>query len=59
MHFRQSFSKPAATPVVLNHNSVDTSFFKQYASPPPSPINVGFQIRIELSIKSEKIGCQL
>ena len=36
MHFRQSFSKPAGTPVVLNHNSIDTSFSKQY----PSPINV-------------------
>ena len=60
MHFRQSFSKPAGTPVVLNHNSIYTSFFKQYFSPPPppSPINVGFRIRIELRIKSEKIGCQ-
>ena len=56
MHFRQSFSKPAGTPVVLNHNSIYTSFFKQYFSPPPppSPINVGFRIRIELRIKSEK-----
>jgi hypothetical protein len=33
----QSFSKPAAwDTVVLNHNSIDTSFFKQYASPPQS-----------------------
>ncbi len=42
--------------MVLNHNPIDTSFFEQYASlpPPPSPINVGFQIRIELRIKSEK-----
>jgi hypothetical protein len=31
----QSFSKPAGTPVVLNHNSIYTSFFKQYFSPPP------------------------
>ena len=56
----QSFSKVAGTPVVLYHNSIDTSFFKQYASPPPppSPINVGFRNRIELRIKSEKIGCQ-
>ncbi len=56
----QSFPKPARTPVIFNHNSVDTSFFKQYASPSPSPspINVGLQIRIELHIKSEKIGCQ-
>ena len=34
--YLQSFSKPAGTPVVLNHNSIDTSFFKQYASPPPN-----------------------
>ncbi len=56
MHFRQSFSKSAGTPVVLNHNSIDTSFFKQYASPPaaPSPINVCLRIRIELRIKSEE-----
>jgi hypothetical protein len=60
MDFRQSFSKPAGTPVVLNHKSIYISFFKQYFSPPPppSPINVGFRIRIELRIKSEKIGCQ-
>ena len=33
----QSFSKVVGTPAVLNHNSIYTAFFTQYASPPPPP----------------------
>ncbi len=51
MDYPQSFSKIIGTP----------AFFKQYATHPPPlfQINVGFRIRIELHIKSEKLGANI
>ena len=57
MHFRQSFSKLAGTPVVLNLNSIDTSFSKQYPSPPPLPNQCWFpnSNRITHQIQKDRV----